>query len=311
MDFFTYFCSMEERKYIVYIHKNKINGKVYVGITHYTNPEKRWSYGYRGNPYFQSAISKYGWNNFEHIILFKNINKELACREEQLLISRYKKKGICYNIANGGEGSEAMSEEIKEKLRKYKGPLTSQYGKKHSPERIKHQANIMQSIWQSLTEEEKENRLKGIRNYSFKSGSAHPNSGKPLSEVHKLKLIKSISKPVSCYNLFGEFVNSFNSITEASKFYQIDDGHIGQACDFKRKTAGGYMWRWDKDTSNIEPVNKIIVLIKDNKIEKQFISIQDAANYVGRHYTCVNNILKGKISSPYSGLDFKYKEDMV
>lgn len=47
MDFFTYFCSMEERKYIVYIHKNKINGKVYVGITHYTNPEKRWNYGYK------------------------------------------------------------------------------------------------------------------------------------------------------------------------------------------------------------------------------------------------------------------------
>lgn len=30
-----------------------------------------------------------------------------------------------------------MSEETKNKLRKYKGPLSSQYGKKHSPERIK------------------------------------------------------------------------------------------------------------------------------------------------------------------------------
>ena len=110
---------MEERKYIVYIHKNKINRKVYVGITHYTNPEKRWNYGYKSNPYFQSAINKYSWNNFEHIILFRNISKELACREEQLLISRYKKRGICYNIANGGEGSEAMSEETKNKLRKY------------------------------------------------------------------------------------------------------------------------------------------------------------------------------------------------
>lgn len=111
---------MQHGRKKVYIHKNKINGEVYVGITHYTDPEKRWSYGYKGNPYFQSAINKYNWNNFEHIILFRNISKELACREEQLLINRYKKRGICYNIANGGEGSEAMSEEIREKLRKYK-----------------------------------------------------------------------------------------------------------------------------------------------------------------------------------------------
>ena len=92
MDFFTYFCSMEERKYIVYIHKNKINGEVYVGITHYTNPEKRWreGKGYSINPHFTSSINKYGWDNFEHIIIFKNIPKEVACKEEQLLIKRFK-----------------------------------------------------------------------------------------------------------------------------------------------------------------------------------------------------------------------------
>lgn len=299
------------KSYIVYLHINKINKKIYVGITSYGNPKKRWSYGYRGNSHFQAAIDKYGWDNFEHIIVFKNLPKDEACRIEQFLIIRYRKQNRCYNIANGGEGATAMSNETIEKLRQYKGPLSSQYGKKLSFERKEYQASIMKTIWRSLSNNEKEHRLRGVKNHQFKAGTDHPNYGKTLSEVHKLKISKSISKSVSCYNLFGEFIKSFESITDASKFYQIDDGHIGQACDFKRKTVGGYMWRWGKETSNIEPINKIIVLIKDNKIEKQFISIQDAANYVGRHYTCVKNILKGKINSPYSGLNFKYKEDMV
>lgn len=50
---------MEDRRYIVYIHINKVNMKVYVGITHYSNPKKRWSYGYKGNHHFQSSITKY------------------------------------------------------------------------------------------------------------------------------------------------------------------------------------------------------------------------------------------------------------
>lgn len=216
MDFFTYFCSMEERKYIVYIHKNKINGKVYVGITHYTNPEKRWSYGYKGNPYFQSAINKYNWNNFEHIILFRNISKELACREEQLLINRYKKRGICYNIANGGEGSEAMSEEIREKLRKYKGPLASQYG-----------------------------RLKELLKYGFKSGTSHPNYGKTLSQDITEKIRISLSKPVLMIDKnTNEILKEFNSTTEAETFLNTKGHHVSCCCNHKRKTAYGYKWRY-------------------------------------------------------------------
>ena len=54
----------------VYMHINKINGKKYVGQT-CQKPETRWAngLGYRESPRFFNAIKKYGWNNFEHIIL--------------------------------------------------------------------------------------------------------------------------------------------------------------------------------------------------------------------------------------------------
>lgn len=48
--------------YTVYQHKNKINNKVYIGITKQI-PEKRWGingYNYKTSPHFYSAIQKYG-----------------------------------------------------------------------------------------------------------------------------------------------------------------------------------------------------------------------------------------------------------
>ena len=63
---------MNNKNYCVYQHTNKINGKIYIGIT-CQKPEKRWgSQGrkYEECPYFWKAIQKYGWENFEHKILF-------------------------------------------------------------------------------------------------------------------------------------------------------------------------------------------------------------------------------------------------
>ena len=114
---------MEERNYVVYMHKNKINGKVYIGITK-QDVKKRWSggYGYVKNKYFYSSIKKYGWDDgFEHIILFEKFTLEEANKKEMELIKYYDstnpEKG--YNITLGGDGTKGhkMSEESKNKCR--------------------------------------------------------------------------------------------------------------------------------------------------------------------------------------------------
>lgn len=113
---------MEEKTYYLYKHTNKINGKCYIGITVFNdNPYKRW--GKNGSGYntqfFGRAINKYGWDNFEHEIIFKDLTESEAKEKEQLYIKMFDssnpKKG--YNLTKGGDGSLGLypSEETKRK----------------------------------------------------------------------------------------------------------------------------------------------------------------------------------------------------
>lgn len=78
----------KEKTYVLYWHINKINNKVYVGITcqKYIN---RWNNGkgYKKQKLFNNAIQKYGWGGFEHKIMHENLSKEKACILERAYIS--------------------------------------------------------------------------------------------------------------------------------------------------------------------------------------------------------------------------------
>lgn len=91
--------------YVVYMHVNRANGKRYIGIS--SNPLARWANGrgYYRNKHFSDAIEKYGWNNFDHLILYADLSKEEACEIEQHLIKKYKTqdKRFGYNLTSGGE----------------------------------------------------------------------------------------------------------------------------------------------------------------------------------------------------------------
>lgn len=97
-----------ERIYSVYIHVSP-NYKIYVGMTGREDINDRWQNGngYANNRYFYNAISKYGWDNFKHEILFDNLTFEEANLTEMFYISYYDtynnpKKG--YNQTRGGQG---------------------------------------------------------------------------------------------------------------------------------------------------------------------------------------------------------------
>lgn len=203
------------KHYIVYEHKNLINQKVYIGITSLP-PLIRWNGGrnYRGCTHFYNAILKYGWDNFSHAILFEGLTKKEACDMEQILISKYKREGISYNITNGGEGTLGIkhSETSKRKISE------SRKGIKYSPETLS------------------------------KMSVSH--LGKTLSEDAKTK----ISKPVIQMTLDGEFVARWKSISEVCRVFGYTRSKISECCYNRRKlrgrviskpTAYGYKWKFE------------------------------------------------------------------
>ena len=52
------------------------------------------------------------------------------------------------------------------------------------------------------------------------------------------------SKPVSQFTLKNEFIKTYSSATEAEKETGTHYGNISMCCNGKRKTAGGYIWKF-------------------------------------------------------------------
>lgn len=68
--------------------------------------------GYKNGTHIKNAILKYGWDNFEHLVLIKNLTHEEALKLEEYFIKTFKtqdkKKG--YNKDGGGKGGYLSAE---------------------------------------------------------------------------------------------------------------------------------------------------------------------------------------------------------
>ena len=206
--------------YTVYLHKNLKNQKVYIGQTS-QSVQKRWNNGkgYVSSPHFYAAIQKYGWNNFEHIILKEKLTAEEADYWEKYYISLYQsqqpEKG--YNILSGG--NEKLKEYWSdENNRKNQSLKRKQYFKNH-PEEIKEIVDRLNTF-----EINEKHRL-------FMKNNYNTSFLKQINEKRKIQVL--------CI----ETGKVFDSLVEASKFYNISVGNISSVLSGKRKTAGGYHWK--------------------------------------------------------------------
>ena len=223
--------------YTVYQHKNKINGKIYIGITS-QKPEQRWgSQGcnYKSSPHFYSAIQKYGWDNFEHNILFTDLTKEQACLKEQELIKEYNSmnREFGYNSTSGGD-IFTMNEETKQKISQ--AMIGNQNGLGHPCSEEKKEKISNAQKGRKFTEEHKQ-----------KLSEAAKNRHVPCSEEKKQILKeKSHKKSVYC----EELDKIFESVQECGRQLGIPATNISKLCNGRGKTLKGYHLRYYNDTIN-------------------------------------------------------------
>ena len=224
--------------YIVYQHKNKINGKNYIGIT-MQEPEKRWGINgcnYKSSPHFYSAIQKYGWDNFEHNILFTNLTKEEACLKEQELIKQFNSmnRKFGYNSTSGGDAF-VMNEETRQKITQSMIGNKNNLGHPCSEEKKKKISKAQKG--REFTEEHKQ-----------KLSEAAKNRHVPCSEEKKQKLSQNYpnKKKVYC----EELDRIFDSVQQCSKELEIPATNISKLCGGRGKTLKGYHLRYYNDTIN-------------------------------------------------------------
>lgn len=236
--------SEEDRRWCVYIHRNKINNKAYIGTTQ-QKPERRWQngYGYKNNSHLWRAIEKYGWDNFEHIIFANNLSQNDASHIEKLLIALYDttNREYGYNISTGGDCSHLgikHSEETKQILReKTKERLSvsenhPMYGRHHSEESKK-----KMSITKTNPPKEVRQKISNARLGTFVDNNED-----------------QLNITICQYDKQGKICNEFFGVSFASDETGISRSAIANCLCGLSYTAGGYIWKRNNEIVTDEDI---------------------------------------------------------
>ena len=252
-----------ERKYSVYMHRNRFDDKKYFGIT--CRPlDKRWGHGlgYKKQSRFYNAILKYGWDEgFDHVILAVDLTEECSKDIERLLIAVFntQNREFGYNLTAGGDENPCHSEHWRETM--------------NSVEYRKKQSEKQKEIW-STPELKQKRSDANKRNWS------------------NVSFAEKFYKRVVCV----ETGVTYDCINSAGRILHLDVHNISSCCRGKRATVGGYHWEYvDEELKNkyvpYASKHKRVLCVETGVI---YLSASCAASFVGVTRSRISACCRGR-----------------
>lgn len=203
----------------IYIIKNNINDKVYIGKTT-RDIQTRWKehlrhYG-QGKTILQKAMIKYKIENF-YIEEIEECPDEKIDEREQFWVSYFDSFQNGYNLTSGGENSFTKTNKMKLVMELWNNGLTIN----------------------KIVKETKLN-VETVRAYLHKNNV----TSKQIKERANIATGKYHSKKVLQYDLDNNFIKEWNSMSEIERELGIRHQNISDACRKKKNHIfGNYIWR--------------------------------------------------------------------
>ena len=222
-----------ERRWTVYYHQNKVNGKIYVGITS-RNLKTRWGKdgkGYEGQAFY-NAILKYGWDSgFHHEIFASNLTKDEANKIERSLIlglQTYKKE-YGYNVEIGGDSHE-----------RYPIPIYQYdvYGNFIRYWDDHHKASKQLNIEPQLILDVCRGKRKYTKSYTFRFEP--DNNIQPCGQMN-------IEYKVLQFDRLGNFIKRWDNTTQVAEHYDCMPALIGKSCKGEKNTLYDSIWLYEHE----------------------------------------------------------------
>lgn len=247
----------------IYQIRNLQTGCIYVGSA--SSFKKRWSVhkGALKNNKHHSKYLQYSWNKHgEENFLFEILAtcpKEYLVKLEQWFLDTLKPRYNKNKFANSMLGVKQSPETIEKRKRNTVFKPRPDYVKKAISE-----SNKGRSAWnkgrttplehrRTVSEQERKNiskRFKGRKlSEKTKDKLRQARLGIKLSIEHRRNISKNNTgkRAIVQFTITGEYIQEWESINAAAKFYNVTKGALGNAVRGLKPTCKGFKWKFKND----------------------------------------------------------------